>query len=33
MKFDVDRAEPRYEILGICFVLVVLNLVIWVGLS
>lgn len=33
MKFDVDGAEPRYEILGICFVLLIVSLVVWVGVA
>lgn len=31
MKFDVDEAKPRYEMLGLCFILVVVNLIFWVG--
>ena len=30
MKFDVDGVEPKYEIWGLCFVVFVVNLVVWV---
>lgn len=33
MKFDVDGAEPRYQIWGLCFVAVVLNYIYWVVLA
>jgi hypothetical protein len=29
MKFDVDGTEPKYELWGLCFIVVVLNYIYW----